>query len=123
MRIARHCCVALTILAMLSGCASTTVIRTTSPNAKIYVDGEYKGTGTVTHTDQKTVGATTHVRIQEEGCQPETFSFSRNEEFEVGACIGGWFLLFPFLWVMKYKPERTYEYRCQPVGTEGRPTL
>ncbi|HZA50683.1 MAG TPA: PEGA domain-containing protein [Myxococcaceae bacterium] len=113
----------MTVLALLNGCASTTVIRTTSPNAKIYVDGEYKGVGTVSHTDQKTIGATTHVRIQEEGCQAETFSFSRNEEFDVGACIGGWFLLIPWLWVMRYKPERTYEYRCQPQPAAPNPAL
>jgi hypothetical protein len=36
-------------------------------------------------------------------------ALSRNEEFNVGACIGGVLVLFPFLWIMNYKPEHTYE--------------
>jgi hypothetical protein len=103
-----------TCVALINACASTTVIRSTYPEAKIYVDGEYKGTGTVTHTDQKIVGSTTHVRLQAPNCRPETFSFARSEEFDVGACIGGFFVLVPWLWIMKYKPERTYEYECRP---------
>jgi hypothetical protein len=53
-----------TCVALLNACASTTVIRSTHPEAKIYIDGEYKGTGTATHTDQKIVGSTTHVRLE-----------------------------------------------------------
>jgi hypothetical protein len=115
MRTARNICVAITTLSMLSACSSTTVIRTTRPTARIYIDGEFKGTGTATHTDQKIIGSTTHVRVQDEGCEPETFTFSRSEEFDVGACIGGVLVLVPFLWIMKYKPERTYEYTCRPT--------
>ena len=33
----------------------------------------------------------------------------RNEEANVGAIIGGIFLLFPFLWTMDYKASHTYE--------------
>jgi hypothetical protein len=120
MRSFRNFVALATCAAFASGCASTTVIRSSNPNAKIYVDGELKGQGTVSHTDQKIVGSTTHVRLQEEGCQAETFSFSRGEEFDVGACIGGVFVLVPFLWVMKYKPERTFEYRCStPAQSSG----
>jgi hypothetical protein len=99
---------------MFLACTSTTLIRSTNPSAKIYVDGELRGTGSVTHSDQKIVGTTTHVKLEQPGCRPETFSFSRSEEFDAGACVGGVFLLVPFLWIMKYKPERTFEYECRP---------
>jgi hypothetical protein len=33
----------------------------------------------------------------------------RNEEFQLGPCIGGVFFLVPFLWVMGYNPEHNYE--------------
>jgi hypothetical protein len=93
-------------------CSSTTTIRTTDPEAKIYIDGEMKGRGVVTHSDTKIVGSTTSVRIEKDGCEPLYTSFSRNEEFDAGACAGGVFVLVPFLWIQKYKPERTFEYSC-----------
>ena len=99
---------------MMVSCASTTTINVSDKDARIFVDGEYKGRGTVTHTDQKIVGSTTHVDIKKEGCKPQSYAFSRNDELDVGACIGGVFLLFPFLWIMKYKPARTFEFECQP---------
>jgi hypothetical protein len=98
------------------GCSSTTLIRSTDPEAKIYVDGEYKGKGQYSHTDTKTIGSTTNVRLEKPGCEPMTFNFARNEEFDAGACAGGVFLLVPFLWVQKYKAERTYEYTCTKTG-------
>lgn len=101
----------LTIVGMI-GCSSTTLIRSTDPEAKIYVDGELRGKGQYSHTDSKTIGSTTYVRLEKEGCEPMTFNFARNEEFDAGACAGGVFLLVPFLWVQKYKAERTYEYVC-----------
>jgi hypothetical protein len=43
---------------------------------------------------------------------------SRNEEFDVLACIGGVFVLVPFLWIMKYKP--VHQFELQP-GAPGYP--
>jgi hypothetical protein len=103
---------ALLTASSIVACSSTTMIRSTDPEAKIYVDGELKGRGTVTHTDTKIVGSTTSVRIEKDGCEPQYYTFSRNEEFDAGACAGGVFVLVPFLWIQKYKPERTYEYIC-----------
>jgi hypothetical protein len=47
---------ALVATAFFASCSSTTMIRSTDPQAKIFVDGEYKGVGTATHTDTKIVG-------------------------------------------------------------------
>lgn len=106
--------VAAAISSSMIACSSTTMIRSTDPAAKIYVDGELKGKGMVTHTDTKTVGSTTSVRIEKPGCEPMHYTFSRNEEFDAGACAGGVFVLVPFLWIQKYKPEHVYEYECTP---------
>ncbi len=93
-------------------CSSTTVIRSSDPEAKIYLDGELRGRGTATETDTKIIGASTSVKLQKDGCEPQFYSFSRSEEFDVGACIGGVLVLVPFLWIQKYKPEHNYEYEC-----------
>lgn len=106
----------LLLLGLMSiSCASSSTIRSTDPEAKIYIDGEYKGKGDTLHTDTKIVGSMTHVRIEKPGCESKTFNFYRNEEFDVGACIGGIFVLVPFLWIMRYKPEHNYEYTCNAL--------
>lgn len=96
----------------LANCSSTTMVRSTDSDAKIYIDGEYKGKGSVTHTDTKMIGSVTMVKMEKEGCEPMNYTFSRNEEFDAGACAGGVFVLVPFLWIQKYKPEHVYEYNC-----------
>lgn len=103
---------ALAISSSILACSSTTLIRSSDPDAKIYIDGEYKGKGQVSHTDTKTIGSVTSVRLEKKGCEPMVYSFSRNEEFDAGACAGGVFVLVPFLWIQKYKPEHSYEYEC-----------
>jgi hypothetical protein len=108
--------VKLVVIACLSvvlfaNCSSSTMIRTTDPDAKIYVDGEMMGKGSVNYSDTKTILSSTTVKIQKPGCAPVTNMISRSE-FDVGACIGGVFLAVPFLWIEKYKPEYNFEYSC-----------
>jgi hypothetical protein len=105
--------VLILIGALTASCSSTTLISVTDKEAKVYIDGEYKGKGGATHTDTKIVGSTTSVVLKKKGCEPKTYTFSRSEEFDAGACLGGVFVLVPFLWVMKYKPVRTYEFECE----------
>ncbi|HWU42224.1 MAG TPA: hypothetical protein VN132_02260 [Bdellovibrio sp.] len=108
--------VAVAVSSSMLACSSTTQIRSTDHDAKIYVDGEFRGKGSVTYTDTKTIGSTTSVRLEKTGCEPKMYMFSRNEEFDAGACAGGVFVLVPFLWIQKYKPEHVYEFECEPKG-------
>ncbi len=107
---------AAVLIAFTGGCASSTMIRSTDPDAKIYIDGEYRGVGQVQHTDTKIVGASTSVKIEKPGCEPQSFVLNRSEEFQVGACIGGVLVLVPFLWIMGYKSEHNYEYACRATA-------
>lgn len=93
----------------LVSCSSTTMIQSSPGAAKVYLNGEPVGVTPYTHSDTKIVGSTTNVRLEKEGYETLNTSFSRNEEADVGAIIGGIFVLFPFLWTMKYKPVHTYE--------------
>ncbi len=99
----------LALVFLFTGCVSTTMIQSDPPGAKLYLNGEPVGTTPYTHSDTKPVGSTTIVRLTKEGYKDLTTSFSRNEEVDVGAVIGGIFFLFPFLWTMKYKPFHNYE--------------
>ncbi|WP_426065057.1 PEGA domain-containing protein [Flavobacterium sp. DSP2-3-1] len=94
---------------LLTSCASTTMIQSNPSGAQVYLNGEPAGTTPYTHRDTKIVGSTTTVKLEKEGYDPLNTSFSRDEEVDVGAIIGGIFVLVPFLWTMKYKPTHTYE--------------
>jgi hypothetical protein len=94
---------------LFTSCASTTVINSNPSGAKIYLNGEPVGTTPYTHTDTRIVGSSTSVKLEKEGYAPMNTSFSRDEEVDVGAVIGGVLVLVPFLWTMKYKPTHMYE--------------
>ncbi|RME51875.1 MAG: PEGA domain-containing protein [Deltaproteobacteria bacterium] len=96
----------------MNGCASSTVIRSQPPGAQVYINGELMGKTPYTYSDQAIVGTTRNLRLEKEGCEPVAATFSRTEEFNPLACVGGVLLLVPFLWIMNYKGERTYKLEC-----------
>jgi hypothetical protein len=99
------------IALVLQACASTTIIQSQPNGAKLYLNGEPVGNTPYTMTDTKMVGSITTVRLELPGYEPTTTAISRNEEFEVGACIGGVLVLVPFLWIFGYKPVHVFELR------------
>ncbi|MDR2927118.1 MAG: PEGA domain-containing protein [Cytophagaceae bacterium] len=101
--------VSLAGVILFTSCASTTMIQSNPSGAKVYLNGEPVGATPYSHTDTKIVGSTTTVKLDKEGYEPLNTSFSRDEEVDVGAIIGGVFVWIPFLWTMKYKPTHTYE--------------
>lgn len=105
---------------LLSGCASTTVIQSTPAGARVYLNDIPVGTTPYTHRDTRIVGTSTSLTLEKEGYDPFYTSFSRNEEVDIGAVIGGIFFVVPFLWVMKYKPTHTYELAAR-AGNEPVP--
>jgi len=94
---------------LLSSCASTTVLQSSPSGAKLYMNGEQVGKTPYTYTDSKIVGTKTTLKITAEGYEDFIGILSRNEKADVGAIIGGCFLLVPFLWTMEYKPMHNYE--------------
>ena len=99
----------IAVSVLISGCASTTIIHSIPDGAKVYLNEELAGTTPYLHSDTKIVGSTTRVRLEKEGYETLHTTFSRDEEVDAGAIIGGIFVLVPFLWTMKYKPAHTYE--------------
>lgn len=94
---------------LFSSCSSHTLITSIPEGAKVYLNEEYVGTTPYNYRDTKIVGTTTTINLKKEGYKDVNTSMSRNEEVDGGAIVGGLFLLFPFLWTMKYKPAHTYE--------------
>jgi hypothetical protein len=121
-RLATRLSAAALALALASGCASTTLIKSQPSGAKVYLNGEIVGTTPYAMTDTKIIGSSTHVRLVLDGHEPFNTFIQRNEVFNPGACLGGVLVAVPFLWIMDYKPERTYELvpvrppRAPPAG-------
>ncbi len=101
--------VILAVVVLFSSCASTTMIQSMPSGAKVYLNGEPVGTTPYSHTDTKVVGTRTSVSLKKEGYKTLETSFSRDEEIDAGALVGGFFAWIPFLWVMKYKSVHAYE--------------
>ena len=99
---------------LVTACSSSTVIRSSDPESRIYVNGEYMGTGHAVYTDQKVAFSKSDVEIRKDGCAAENYSFRRSEEADVGAIVGGLLLTVPFLWVTEYKPHHGYDFECVP---------
>jgi hypothetical protein len=111
----------LTIATMvLTSCASTTVLRSNPPGARVFLDDQPVGVTPFAMTDTKIVGTTTRVRLEYPGLRPHYAIIQRNEKFDVLACIGGFLVLVPFLWIMGYKDEHYFDMTVAqqfPPGT------
>ncbi len=110
---------ASTALTLTTGCASTTLIRSTPEDANLYIDGSKVGTTPYTYSDTKIVGSVTRLRITKEGYENFEIIMKRDEELQVGPLIGGFFLWPVWLWVLGYRPERNYELTpLKPTQTD-----
>lgn len=101
-----------TMVAFVAGCSSTTVIKSNPSGAKLYLNGEAVGVTPYTMTDSKIIGSSTTVRLTKEGYEDYNTVVSRSEEIDPLPAILGFVpctAIVPWLWAMKYKPERTYE--------------
>ena len=97
---------------LISACSSGTSIRVSDPDARIYVNGEYIGTGIGHYTDRKPAFTKQEVAVRRDGCDEQTYSFRRNERPDVGAIVSAYYLVLPILWVTRYKRQHAYEFEC-----------
>lgn len=96
------------LIIILSGCASSTMIRSVPSDADVYINGELVGKTPYLYTDTKVSFSLVMVDIVKEGYEPINTTFRRDEEFNPGTFIGGVFIWPIWLWSLEYKPLRTY---------------
>lgn len=101
-------------LAALGACSSGTSIRISDPDARIYVNGEYVGTGHGYYSDRKPAFTKQKVTLRKDGCADERYSFRRDERPAVGAIVGAYYLAVPALWFTRYKDHHNYDFECRP---------
>jgi hypothetical protein len=105
--------VAAVTLGAFAGCASSTVLQSQPPGARVSVNGAVVGNTPYTLTDSKIVGSSTPLHFEYPGYAPLDVTLSRTEELDVLPLILGIFVLVPLLWVMKY--QATHVFQLQPA--------
>lgn len=98
----------MTVFFFFFGCASATVIKSNPPEAKLYLDGQFKGETPYTYSDRAAAGTMRTVTLKKEGYKDFTGHIKR-EQLSVPALIGGILVLIPLIWVLEYPPEYTFE--------------
>ncbi len=101
--------VSFSLMLLVFGCASVTMINSSPEGAKVYIDEQSVGLTPFTYSDTKIIGSSTYIRLEMEGYQPFNTVMVRNEEVDPGAVVGGFFFWPVWLWFMKYKPVHFYE--------------
>ena len=102
-------------LLALTACSSSTTIRISDPEARIYVNGEYIGTGHAHYSDRKPAFTVQEVTLRKDGCENQNFHFRRNERPDVGALVSAYYLVVPIFWFTQYKEHHAYEFVCEQL--------
>jgi len=103
-----------TSIFLFVGCASTTNIKSRPDGADVYVDNIKVGVTPLSYSDTAIAGTTKALKLKKDGYAPlETVI--RKSEFQTGPCIGGLFVLFPFVWILGY-PEN-YDFELEKIPT------
>jgi hypothetical protein len=105
----------LSCAAALAACSSGTHIQVTDNDARIYVNGDYVGTGDGYYSDRRPAFTVQQVTLRRDGCEEQSYPMRRNERPHYGAIISAYYLALPILWVTKYKDQHVYEFDCQDV--------
>ena len=100
--------VSLVTLSAVAGCASSTVLQTQPPGARVSINGVPMGTTPYTMTDTNIVTTTTHLLFEYPGYQPLDTMISARRGGRPVLPVLGFFLFVPLFWVMKYHPAHFF---------------
>jgi PEGA domain len=92
----------------LFGCASTTLVKSNPPGAKIQIGGQVIGETPQFYTDKAVAGTVKTVTLKKEGYK-DLDSYIKREKFSVPNLIGGIFLLVPFIWILEYPSQYNFK--------------
>jgi hypothetical protein len=105
-------------VAMLAACSSGTHIRVSDSAARIYVNGEYIGTGDAYYRDRKPAFTKQEITLRKAGCVEQSYTIRRNERPDLGAIISAYYLTLPILWMTQYKHQHAYDYDCLQAAVD-----
>jgi hypothetical protein len=110
--------IVLVCVASLTACSSGTHIKVSDTDARIYVNGEYVGTGDGYYSDRKPAFSKQEVTLRKDGCEERSYTMRRNERPDLGAIISAYYLAVPILWVTQYKHHHAYEFDCLQAAAD-----
>lgn len=110
--------IVLTAAVLLAACSSGTHIRVSDSDARIYVNGEYVGTGEGYYSDRKPAFTKQEVTVRKDGCAEQSYMMRRNERPDLGAIVSAYYLAVPILWITQYKHQHAYEFDCLQAATD-----
>lgn len=110
--------IVLAAAALLAACSSGTHIRVSDADARIYVNGEYVGTGDGYYSDRKPAFTKQKVTVRKEGCAEQHYTIRRNERPDLGAIVSAYYLALPILWVTQYKHQHAYDFECLQAAAD-----
>ena len=110
--------IVLAAAALLAACSSGTHIRVSDEDARIYVNGEYVGTGQGYYSDRKPAFSKQEVTVRKDGCEEQSYTMRRNERPDLGAIVSAYYLALPILWITQYKDHHAYEFDCLQAATD-----
>jgi hypothetical protein len=117
MRLARSFPVVSAVtLCAFAGCASSTVLQSQPPGARVSINGAVVGNTPYTLTDTKILYSATPVHFEYPGYAPLDVTLVRNEEVDVIPLVVGLFTLVPLLWAMKYQSTHVYQLQLPQAG-------
>jgi hypothetical protein len=108
----------LAAVALLAACSSGTHIKVSDTDARIYVNGEYVGTGDGYYSDRKPAFSKQEVTVRKDGCDEQSYTMRRNERPDLGAIISAYYLAVPILWITQYKHQHAYEFDCLQAAAD-----
>jgi hypothetical protein len=104
--------IVLASLASLAACSSGTHIKVSDADTRIYVNGEYVGTGDGYYSDRKPAFTKQKITLRKDGCAEQRYTMRRNERPDLGAIVSAYYLAVPILWITQYKHHHAYEFDC-----------
>ena len=123
MDIKRPVCSLLASAILISGCVSTTLFRTTPEGSDVYVKGQRIGKTPYYYSDSKAAFSSTPVTFKKKGYTDLNIILKKDEGVNIGAFIGGLFMIFPFIWITKYDEKHTYELKRESATSNFDPVI
>lgn len=93
----------------LTGCASSTLLKTNPAGAAVFIKGEKLGKTPFEYSDNKVAFSSTLITFKKVGYYDLDTVLKRNEEPDPIAILGGVAAIVPAFWFLKYKPLHYYE--------------
>ena len=105
------------LIFLISGCASTTNIKSRPEGAAVFVDNVRIGETPIQYSDTAIAGSSKALTLKKEGYR-QFDTVIRKSEFQWGPCIGGSLVLVPLIWIYGY-PEN-YEFELEKLPEPGK---